>query len=123
MEVIDINIKNLDEINLIFKKLCKDNIQYLYIKEDKELHINNYIFRFTNDNKTIYDINFVFYCINNIKISNDVVVSYKEDKKSYLEDLKRYQKYIKHQLKNKKTSGNYLKKQLNPTRRIYKKNK
>lgn len=40
-------------INVIIEELCKNNIQYLYIKELDEIHIENHIFRFFDKNNNL----------------------------------------------------------------------
>lgn len=47
------DIKELEDF--IIKELCKNGIQYTFIKEAHEIHFDKYIFRFY-DNKSIFKI-------------------------------------------------------------------
>ena len=46
MIVKNIYVNNIDIIISILEMLCENNISYVYIKEDYELHTENHIYRF-----------------------------------------------------------------------------
>lgn len=121
-------------INNIIKELCENNISYLYIKDTNELHFNKYIIRFiTKENfidiKNQINYDDLLFKIFEIAKDNKTLL----DNESYdtydLNNLKEHKNYLLNiKLKNQNTNiklkninkNKVLKKQLNPTRRIYK---
>lgn len=119
---INTNIDNI--VNQIILYLIKNNINYLYIKKSNELHFDNYILRFKNN---INIKKFIFYDFFNLlnTISKNTYNEYYDDKDFTIHDNNQKNKFknIK-KIENIKINNipktKTLKKQLYPTRKIYK---
>lgn len=117
--------KGLDYIiiNDIIKFLIKNEINYLYIKESKELHFDNYILKFKENKIELDEIyNNFFQIVNsfynyydslNFKDYYDINFTYKKNNFKNI-------KHINNLKINNKPKIKTLKKQMNPTRKIYK---
>ncbi|MBQ3021390.1 MAG: hypothetical protein IJD92_04105 [Bacilli bacterium] len=127
MIVINVLCNNDKDLEFIIKKLITNNINYLYIDSSKELHFRDYIFRFKTkeyitESNYLYDLNYVFLIINLIIKESGIYISEiksNNKKTSYLNELKQIQNSIKEKFKNNNINKKVLKKQLNPTRKIY----
>ena len=121
-------------INNILKELCENNISYLYIKDTNELHFNKYIIRFITKenfidikNQINYDdLLFKIFEIakdNKILLDNESYDTYDltnlKERKNYLLNIKLENQNTNIKLKNI-NKNKVLKKQLNSTRKIYK---
>jgi len=131
MIIKNIILPNENYLDKTLKILCKNNISFVYIKEDKELHFDNFIVRFLFINKLINKFNFdpLYEITNDIfsLLDNNEKQEYFDciDNKNYnqlkKDDYKRLSNIINIRIKNNNTIKSYktLKKQLNPTRKIY----
>ena len=126
-------IKNLyilndreDFINMFLKELCKENISFIYIKETNELHFNNYIIRFISIEKyskqIIYENIFNLLTDNNFYSNIDLfdISDNNIEYNKYLLNLKQENINTNIKFKNQINNNKISKKQLNPTRKIYK---
>jgi len=130
MIIKNIILPNENYLDKTLKILCKNNISFVYIKEDKELHFDNFIVRFLFINKLINKFNFdpLYEITNDIfsLLDNNEKQEYFDciDNKNYnqlkKDDYKRNSNLVNIELKNNSKKIKTLKKQLNPSRRIYK---
>ena len=129
MIIKNIILPNENYLDKTLKSLCKNNISFVYIKEDKELHFDNFIVRFFFINKLINTFDFEMWD----KITNDIFSLLDNEKQEYIDcidnknynqlkkdDYKRNSNLVNIELKNNSKKIKTLKKQLNPSRRIYK---
>lgn len=130
MIIKNIILPNENYLDKTLKSLCKNNISFVYIKEDKELHFDNFIVRFFFINKLINTFDFEMWD----KITNDIFsLLDNNEKQEYIDcidnknynqlkkdDYKRNSNLVNIELKNNSKKIKTLKKQLNPSRRIYK---
>ena len=123
-------LPNENYLDESLKILCKNNISFVYIKEDKELHFDNFIVRFFFINKLIktFDFDPLYEITNDIfsLLDNNEKQEYIDciDNKNYnqlkKDDYKRNSNLVNIELKNNSKKIKTIKKQLNPSRRIYK---
>ena len=110
-------------LNDIIKFLINNNINYLYIKESKELHFDNYILKIKYKKNNLNEIYNIFFNILNNMCNN--YNYYLDNYDNFIDN-----KYKKNNFKSIKNVNNLkintkpkiktLKKQMNPTKRIYK---
>ncbi len=108
-------VNDLEEItNTIIKKLCQNNIPYVYIKESNELHFDKYIFKFFTKN-----ILFEFISMNEEPFpSNELLSLTLEEEIIELDDTNTKKYNYNNIIKHNKETNMKLKKQYIPQKRF-----